>query len=184
MLLHRSAKAGQRLLGQLRWSSLGWPVDGALQCVIPQCTGWVGLEIVKLEDVSLFSRWTVLTFNFIFALQGTFASEVSFDGDKIKVVREIDGGLETIKIKTPAVVTADLRLNTPRYATLPNIMVCRKEEGMKWSCFKFCCQKIKPLKGQRAQISFSFHNCWLDRYWFKYDVFVFLLLESQEEEDR
>lgn len=78
---------------------------------------------------------------------------MSFDGDKIKVVREIDGGLETIKIKTPAVVTADLRLNTPRYATLPNIMVCRKEEGMKWSCFKFCCQKIKLLKGQRAQIS-------------------------------
>ena len=45
------------------------------------------------------------------------------EGDKIKVVREIDGGLETIKINTPAVVTADLRLNTPRYATLPNIMV-------------------------------------------------------------
>lgn len=45
------------------------------------------------------------------------------EGDKLKVVREIDGGLETIKISTPAVVTADLRLNTPRYATLPNIMV-------------------------------------------------------------
>lgn len=94
----------------------------------------------------------VLTFNFIFVLQGTFASEVSLDGDKVKVVREIDGGLETIKIKTPAVVTADLRLNTPRYATLPNIMVCRKKEGMKWSCFKFCCQKIKLQKGHRAQI--------------------------------
>lgn len=47
------------------------------------------------------------------------------EGDKLKVVREIDGGLETIKIDTPAVVTADLRLNTPRYATLPNIMVRR-----------------------------------------------------------
>lgn len=91
--------------------------------------------MVKLEDVSLFSRWTVLTSNCIFILQGTFASEVSLDGDMVKVVREIDGGLETIKIKTPAVVTADLRLNTPRYATLPNIMVCRKEEVMKWSCF-------------------------------------------------
>lgn len=45
------------------------------------------------------------------------------DGDMLKVVREIDGGLETIKIKMPAVLTADLRLNTPRYATLPNIMV-------------------------------------------------------------
>ncbi|CAG13453.1 unnamed protein product, partial [Tetraodon nigroviridis] len=55
--------------------------------------------------------------------QGTFASEVVLEGDKVKVVREIDGGLETIRIKTPAVVTADLRLNTPRYATLPNIMV-------------------------------------------------------------
>lgn len=55
--------------------------------------------------------------------QGTFASEVLMEGDKLKVVREIDGGLETIRISTPAVVTADLRLNTPRYATLPNIMV-------------------------------------------------------------
>lgn len=59
----------------------------------------------------------------VIVLQGTFASEVSMEGDKLKVVREIDGGLETIKISTPAVVTADLRLNTPRYATLPNIMV-------------------------------------------------------------
>lgn len=59
----------------------------------------------------------------VFISQGTFASEVSLEGDKLKVVREIDGGLETIKINTPAVLTADLRLNTPRYATLPNIMV-------------------------------------------------------------
>lgn len=81
------------------------------------------------------SDWTILRidlivceFNFmdlccVFMLQGTFASEVALEGDKVKVVREIDGGLETIKINTPAVVTADLRLNTPRYATLPNIMV-------------------------------------------------------------
>nr|XP_020445769.1 electron transfer flavoprotein subunit beta [Monopterus albus] len=60
--------------------------------------------------------------------QGTFASEVTLEGDKIKVVREIDGGLETIKINTPAVVTADLRLNTPRYATLPNIMKAKKKK--------------------------------------------------------
>ncbi|XP_028325686.1 electron transfer flavoprotein subunit beta isoform X1 [Gouania willdenowi] len=60
--------------------------------------------------------------------QGTFASEVSFEGDKLKVVREIDGGLETITINTPAVVTADLRLNTPRYATLPNIMKAKKKK--------------------------------------------------------
>lgn len=62
-------------------------------------------------------------------IQGTFASEVSLEGDKIKVVREIDGGLETIKINTPAVLTADLRLNTPRYATLPNIMVGRGKKA-------------------------------------------------------
>ncbi|XP_006641603.1 electron transfer flavoprotein subunit beta isoform X1 [Lepisosteus oculatus] len=60
--------------------------------------------------------------------QGTFASEVVLEGDMLKVVREIDGGLETIKIKMPAVVTADLRLNTPRYATLPNIMKAKKKK--------------------------------------------------------
>uniref|UniRef100_A0A673BR04 Electron transfer flavoprotein subunit beta n=1 Tax=Sphaeramia orbicularis TaxID=375764 RepID=A0A673BR04_9TELE len=60
--------------------------------------------------------------------QGTFASEVSMEGDKLKVVREIDGGLEMIKINTPAVVSADLRLNTPRYATLPNIMKAKKKK--------------------------------------------------------
>ena len=56
--------------------------------------------------------------------QGTFISSVEKDGDdKLKIVREIDGGLETISVTTPAVLTADLRLNEPRYATLPNIMV-------------------------------------------------------------
>ncbi|XP_042629166.1 electron transfer flavoprotein subunit beta-like [Cyprinus carpio] len=60
--------------------------------------------------------------------QGTFASEVTLEADKLKVVREIDGGLETIKINLPAVVTADLRLNTPRYATLPNIMKAKKKK--------------------------------------------------------
>uniref|UniRef100_A0A3B1IEE2 Electron transfer flavoprotein subunit beta n=1 Tax=Astyanax mexicanus TaxID=7994 RepID=A0A3B1IEE2_ASTMX len=64
----------------------------------------------------------------ILGKQGTFASEVTIDGDKIKVIREIDGGLETIKINMPAVVTADLRLNTPRYATLPNIMKAKKKK--------------------------------------------------------
>ena len=54
--------------------------------------------------------------------QATFASKVEIDGTKAKVTREIDGGLETIEISLPAIVTADLRLNTPRYATLPNIM--------------------------------------------------------------
>ena len=55
--------------------------------------------------------------------QATFASKIEVEGESLKVVREIDGGLEAIKVKLPAVVTADLRLNEPRYATLPNIMV-------------------------------------------------------------
>ncbi|XP_078511586.1 electron transfer flavoprotein subunit beta [Lissotriton helveticus] len=60
--------------------------------------------------------------------QGTFASEVIAENDKLKVTREIDGGLETISIQLPAVVTADLRLNEPRYATLPNIMKAKKKK--------------------------------------------------------
>ncbi|XP_021501466.1 electron transfer flavoprotein subunit beta [Meriones unguiculatus] len=60
--------------------------------------------------------------------QGTFASQVTLEGDKVKVEREIDGGLETLRLKLPAVVTADLRLNEPRYATLPNIMKAKKKK--------------------------------------------------------
>ncbi len=59
--------------------------------------------------------------------QGTFASKVEKDGDKLNVTREIDGGLQTISIKLPAVVTTDLRLNEPRYASLPNIMKAKKK---------------------------------------------------------
>lgn len=55
--------------------------------------------------------------------QGTFCSKIEKTGDGLTITREIDGGLETIKTKIPAVLSADLRLNTPRYATLPNIMV-------------------------------------------------------------
>lgn len=54
--------------------------------------------------------------------QGTFASKVEISGDRVHVTREIDGGLETVDLKLPAIVTTDLRLNEPRYATLPNIM--------------------------------------------------------------
>ena len=54
--------------------------------------------------------------------QGTFANEISVEGDAVVVKREIDGGLETVKLVLPAVVTTDLRLNQPRYASLPNIM--------------------------------------------------------------
>jgi len=59
--------------------------------------------------------------------QGTFASELEMSDGKANVTREIDGGLETIQIKLPAVVTTDLRLNTPRYASLPNIMKAKKK---------------------------------------------------------
>ncbi len=59
--------------------------------------------------------------------QATFASEVKIDGDKAEVTREIDGGLETISISLPAVITTDLRLNEPRYPTLPNIMKAKKK---------------------------------------------------------
>jgi electron transfer flavoprotein beta subunit len=59
--------------------------------------------------------------------QATFASKVAVEAGKATVTREIDGGLETIEVDLPAVITADLRLNTPRYATLPNIMKAKKK---------------------------------------------------------
>jgi electron transfer flavoprotein beta subunit len=59
--------------------------------------------------------------------QATFASKLVVENDKAKVTREVDGGLETISIKLPAVVTTDLRLNEPRYVTLPNIMKAKKK---------------------------------------------------------
>ena len=59
--------------------------------------------------------------------QGTFASKVTIDGDAISVTREVDGGLQTVKLKSPAIVTTDLRLNEPRYASLPNIMKAKKK---------------------------------------------------------
>jgi electron transfer flavoprotein beta subunit len=59
--------------------------------------------------------------------QGTFASKVEVSGDAVSVTREVDGGLQTVKLKTPAIVTTDLRLNEPRYASLPNIMKAKKK---------------------------------------------------------
>jgi electron transfer flavoprotein beta subunit len=59
--------------------------------------------------------------------QGTFASKVQLNGEKVRVVREVDGGLETLLLKKPAVITTDLRLNEPRYASLPNIMKAKKK---------------------------------------------------------
>jgi electron transfer flavoprotein beta subunit len=59
--------------------------------------------------------------------QGTFASKIVIDGADLNVTREVDGGLQTVKLKAPAVVTTDLRLNEPRYASLPNIMKAKKK---------------------------------------------------------
>jgi len=59
--------------------------------------------------------------------QGTFASKVEVSGDSVDVTREVDGGLETVKLKLPAIVTTDLRLNEPRYASLPNIMKAKSK---------------------------------------------------------
>ena len=59
--------------------------------------------------------------------QGTFASKLVLDGDSVSVTREVDGGLQTVKLKAPAIVTTDLRLNEPRYASLPNIMKAKKK---------------------------------------------------------
>ena len=60
--------------------------------------------------------------------QATFASKVEVAGDKVSVTREVDGGLETVQLSLPAVVTTDLRLNEPRYVTLPNIMKAKKKQ--------------------------------------------------------
>jgi electron transfer flavoprotein beta subunit len=60
--------------------------------------------------------------------QATFASELDVDGDIATVTREVDGGLQTIKVKMPTIVTVDLRLNQPRYASLPNIMKAKKKQ--------------------------------------------------------
>jgi len=59
--------------------------------------------------------------------QGTFASKVVIDGENVLVTREVDGGLQTVRLKGPAIVTTDLRLNEPRYASLPNIMKAKKK---------------------------------------------------------
>ncbi|TCK09076.1 electron transfer flavoprotein subunit beta/FixA family protein [Marinobacterium mangrovicola] len=59
--------------------------------------------------------------------QGTFASEVKIDGDSVNVTREVDGGLQTLNLKLPAIVTTDLRLNEPRYAKLPDIMKAKRK---------------------------------------------------------
>ena len=86
----------------------------------------IDLVIVGKQAIDDDSNQTAqMTAGFLNWPQATFVSKVEKESDGLKITREIDGGLETIKVKLPAVLSADLRLNEPRYATLPNIMVGR-----------------------------------------------------------
>jgi electron transfer flavoprotein beta subunit len=88
----------------------------------------IGLVIVGKQAIDDDSNQTgQMTAALLGWPQATFASKLTLNGDKLEVVREVDGGLETIQVNMPAVVTADLRLNEPRYATLPNIMKAKKK---------------------------------------------------------
>jgi len=78
--------------------------------------------------------------------QGTFASEVNVADGTMEVVREVDGGLETVKMAGPAIVTADLRLNEPRYATLPNIIKAKKKKIAKMKLSDFDVDTTPRLK--------------------------------------
>ncbi|SPZ49548.1 electron transfer flavoprotein alpha/beta-subunit [Agrobacterium tumefaciens] len=83
------------------------------------------------------------------AAQATFASKIELSADKATVTREVDGGLQTIEVKLPAVVTSDLRLNEPRYASLPNIMKAKKKPLDKKTLADFgvsTTPKLKVLK--------------------------------------
>ncbi|MGW9231485.1 electron transfer flavoprotein subunit beta/FixA family protein [Pseudorhizobium sp. NPDC055634] len=78
--------------------------------------------------------------------QATFASKVELDGGAAKVTREVDGGLQTVEVKLPAIVTTDLRLNEPRYASLPNIMKAKKKPLDKKSPADFGVDTARRLK--------------------------------------
>ena len=85
--------------------------------------------------------------------QATFASEVDIDGDSATVTREVDGGLQTIKAKMPAVITVDLRLNEPRYASLPNIMKAKRKPMDEKNCRRLrrgCHAKAADCENKRA----------------------------------
>ena len=78
--------------------------------------------------------------------QATQASKVEFDGESVSVVREVDGGVETVKANLPMVITTDLRLNEPRYASLPNIMKAKKKEMKKVTLQELGVDATKRLK--------------------------------------
>ena len=77
--------------------------------------------------------------------QGTFASAITVDGDSVNVTREVDGGSETITLKTPAIITTDLRLNEPRYASLPNIMKAKSKPMAHKTPADYCVDVAKRL---------------------------------------
>ncbi len=87
-----------------------------------------GLVIFGKQSIDADNNQTGQMFAALAGLgQGTFASKVEIAGDTVNVTREVDGGLQTVALKAPAVVTTDLRLNEPRYASLPNIMKAKKK---------------------------------------------------------
>lgn len=91
----------------------------------------IDLVIVGKQAIDDDSNQTAqMTAGFLNWPQATFVSKVEKDSDGLQITREIDGGLETIKVKLPAVLSADLRLNEPRYATLPNIMVSHSSQSL------------------------------------------------------
>ena len=94
--------------------------------------------------------------------QATQASEVKFEDDNIFVTKEVDGGVETVKAKLPMVITTDLRLNEPRYASLPNIMKAKKKPLVKMSLSDLGVANERRLKvvkvtGKSTDISLIFH---------------------------
>jgi electron transfer flavoprotein beta subunit len=110
-------------------------VDGLLE---PLAVAKILREIVKAEEPGLVilgkqaidddcSQTGQMLAALLGRPQGTFASKVEIDGDHVLVTREIDGGHETVRLALPAIITTDLRLNEPRYASLPNILKAKKK---------------------------------------------------------
>lgn len=83
--------------------------------------------------------------------QATQASKVDFEGDSVSVIREVDGGVETLKAKLPMIITTDLRLNEPRYASLPNIMKAKKKQMDKMSLGDFGLDSKARLKTVKVE---------------------------------
>uniref|UniRef100_A0A2I3HPL5 Electron transfer flavoprotein subunit beta n=1 Tax=Nomascus leucogenys TaxID=61853 RepID=A0A2I3HPL5_NOMLE len=121
-----------------------------------------------------------MTAGFLDWPQGTFASQVTLEGDKLKVEREIDGGLETLRLKLPAVVTADLRLNEPRYATLPNIMVSpwpagTESLGVAKNEARSCGSGVRQTSHRESKLSVAMNSLGLESDYF------FLVIFSETE---